>query len=289
MKSQKRKLAGRAAMEAMRARKKAKCSLNEAICVFDVASKLGADVWFTDLASLEGMYVQQHGVPRIIVSSLRPPGRQSFTCAHELGHHVFEHGMRLEELYEQREERPDFQPEEYQADTFASMLLMPKSAVEFGFSSREWRLATATAEQFYIVASWLGVGYSTLVTHAAYGLRVIEHSHAVRLHNHRPIDIRSSLIGERCPGNLLVVDEAWTGRAIDMQVGDVAIVPRSAMLPRDHVRKIGETALGVVIAATQPGVGRLQTISEDWQSFVRVSRRSYKGRCRYRHMEVADD
>ena len=39
----------------------------------------------------------------IFISSLRPTGRQHFTCAHELGHHIFNHGMKIDELVSKKE------------------------------------------------------------------------------------------------------------------------------------------------------------------------------------------
>jgi hypothetical protein len=42
---------------------------------------------------------------------------------------------------------------------------MTKAAVVRGFADRGWQAATATPQQVYTVAGWLGVGYEALVTH----------------------------------------------------------------------------------------------------------------------------
>src|SRR5947209_14102365 len=64
------------------------------VCPYDLAEKLGIEVRFIDLPSMEGMYCKNPN-PIILVSSLRPAGRQGFNCAHELGHHVFKHGTHV--------------------------------------------------------------------------------------------------------------------------------------------------------------------------------------------------
>ena len=80
-------------------RRRAGFSLNEAICVYDLADQLGIEVRFADIPSMEGMYCRESG-PTIILSSLRPSGRQAFTCAHELGHHSNGDGTGIDQLVE---------------------------------------------------------------------------------------------------------------------------------------------------------------------------------------------
>ena len=87
--------------------------LDHAVCVYDLAEKLGVEVRFLDLPSMEGMYSSASG-PTIIVSSLRPPGRRAFTCAHELGHHNRSDGVEIDELVEQWD-KPRFDPKEFAA------------------------------------------------------------------------------------------------------------------------------------------------------------------------------
>ena len=83
--------------------------LDHAVCVYDLAEKLGVEVRFLDLPSMEGMYSSASG-PTIIVSSLRPPGRRAFTCAHELGHHNRSDGVEIDELVEQWDKPRFFLP-----------------------------------------------------------------------------------------------------------------------------------------------------------------------------------
>src|SRR4051812_18605233 len=92
-----RRLAKDALWSACRVRREAGLALRSAICVYDLAQGMGVEVRFIDLASMEGTY-SRVPQPTILISSLRPPGRQAFTCGHELGHHIYGHGFRIDEL-----------------------------------------------------------------------------------------------------------------------------------------------------------------------------------------------
>ena len=134
----------------------------EPVSPYDVAARLRVEVRFVDIPSLEGMYLKCTPEPTILLPSDRPAGRQTFSCAHEAGHHEFSNGSRIDEYFDLGAPVARFDPVEFMADTFAGFLLMPKVAVEHGFAARGLRLATCTPEQIYIVAGWLGVGYETL-------------------------------------------------------------------------------------------------------------------------------
>src|SRR5437764_967903 len=78
-------------------RRAAGFDLDVPLCVYDLAEGLGVDVWFKAIPRLEGMYVKTPG-PSMVVSSLRPAGRQVYTGGHELGHHVYGHGSQIDEV-----------------------------------------------------------------------------------------------------------------------------------------------------------------------------------------------
>ena len=73
-----RAIARRATADALRMRQRAGYGLSGAICVYDLAQRLGIEVRFLDIPSMEGMYYSSSD-PHIIVSSLRPAGRRAFT------------------------------------------------------------------------------------------------------------------------------------------------------------------------------------------------------------------
>ena len=110
------------------------------VCPFAVADFLGMTVRFDALPSLEGMYSPGE-TPAIVLTSLRPAGRRRFTCGHEIGHHQFGHGYRIDEITPSRRRTTD--NEEFVANRFAAALLMPKLAVVNAFVRRGWQPALA--------------------------------------------------------------------------------------------------------------------------------------------------
>src|SRR5205823_3063845 len=69
------------------------------ICVYELCERAGVKVSFVADVSMEGVYAAFRK-PTIVLSALRPLSRRAFTCAHELGHHVFGHGSAIDELRE---------------------------------------------------------------------------------------------------------------------------------------------------------------------------------------------
>ena len=141
------------------------------LCVYELADRAGVKVQFVDDVSMEGVYAALTR-PTVLLSSLRPLARRAFTCAHELGHHVFGHGSTIDELRD-NVESGTFSPIEFLADTFAGFILMPAQGVKRAFSTRGLAATTATPEQVYAVASSFGVGYETIIGHLEYSLRYI--------------------------------------------------------------------------------------------------------------------
>ena len=222
-----------------------------------------------------------------MVNSLRPAGRRAFNCAHELGHHIFGHGSRVDEVREENAPKR-FAPEEFAADCFAGYLLMPNLAVRHGFAARKWQPASAAALQVYTVAGWLGVGYSTLISHMRNSLGLLGLPDAERLLATTPKQLRQAVLGGLDCGELVIADGQWTGRAIDVQVGDIIVAPRGTTVEGQCAEILGEVKTGSVVAPRSPGLGRLLD-GTGWAAFVRVSRAGFVGRCAYRHLEDVDD
>lgn len=155
-------LAREALRMALRLRRSAGSDASSPICVFDSAARRGTKVKFAAIGSMEGMYVQA-AKPVIIVPSQRPPGRQAFACAHEMGHHQFGHGSHIDEWLSDGAPHRGSDAKERIADLFAAQLLMPKAAVLRAFRRRGCDVVTPRPEQVFTVAGQLGVGYLTLI------------------------------------------------------------------------------------------------------------------------------
>jgi Zn-dependent peptidase ImmA (M78 family) len=270
-----------------------KISLYEPIDVFDVAHKLDIEVRFADVATLEGMYQKQPN-PVIVVSALRPPGRQAFTCAHEIGHHVYDHGLKMDDVLELHVlGRRIFRAEEFIADCFGAFLLMPPTAIRSAFVKRGWKPSEGTPEQFFTIATEFGVGYASLITHLNVMMRDIPDSVSERLLKHKPKSIRIALlegvVGNTSGSYLSIVDQYWGNEKLSVCTGDYILAPLSTMCDKDCVEHLTGSMLGEIFRAKQPGIGELFIPQLSRPVQVRVSRRNFTGRSIYRHLEEADE
>ncbi len=283
-----RSLVMHAANAALHVRQSAGLGLWTPLCVYDLAEKLGIEVRFVDIPSLEGMYCK-NPAPLILVSSLRPSGRQAFTCAHELGHHVYKHGNRIDDIIAQSFAKGRFDPEEFLADCFAGFLLMPKSAVSHAFTIRGWDMRSCTPLQLYTIAGMFGVGYTSLIQHMASTLNLLPRSRANELTNVSPRQIRSNHLGREIKEDLVLVDAHWSERPIDVQVGDLIQLPADVISEGVCVSLSEQREEVLFFRAAVPGLGRFHQPSTGWSVYVRVSRQGYVGRSIFRHLEDPDD
>lgn len=270
---------------ALRMRKRAGYQANQPVCVFDLADKLGVEVRFVGGNSFAGMYVKDF--ERILIPSKRPAGRQAFTCGHELGHWFFGHGTRVE-LIELLDKGGDADPDERAANVFATNLIMPKWAVEDAFRRRELAPSTASSVDYYAIANQLGIGYETLIKQLRFGLGLISDAIADRLLRVSPKQIREQILGTTAPRHLVLVDQNWWHVPIDLAVGDAVRLPTDVGLEGSILRIIGPCAGGVWAEAVAPGLGRVFSTEPSWASYVRVSRREYEGRSKFRFLEDPD-
>jgi Zn-dependent peptidase ImmA (M78 family) len=278
-------LARQALRGALEIRRRVSVANSEPVCIFDIAEQLGIEVVFRPETSLGGLYNKT--TQTILIPTHRPAGRQAFTCAHEIGHWFFGHGTSIDEISDVERYYED-NAKERVVDIFASYLLMPPRAVREAYNKRGWETGNCTPMQAYVVAGQLGVGYETLVQHMRYSLRLISNTHAEQLLKTTPQKLRHALLGADRTQRLVFVDLAWTKVAIDLQVGDLAIVPKTAKLEGSSAVIVGDHELGTIIEARAPGVSRIELLNKAWSAFVRVSRKDFIGRSIYRHLEDPD-
>jgi len=281
------KQTGRRALRgALEARKRARVARTDPLCVYDVAEKLGPDVKFVAVNSFGGMYVRTSET--ILVPSLRPPGRQAYTCGHELGHWFFDHGTRVDDISTLDEEMWD-DPDERLAHLFSGFLLAPPWTVKDAFKRRVWQPASCSPLQAYTIAVQLGMGYESLVNHLLRSLRLISSSQAKHLSSMTPKKIRSMVLGEDHPGHLVIADRAWRAVPVDLSVGDLAILPDNVGLEGRSVTLQGSLKkYGIIVEGRQPGITRAELKDGSWATFLRVCRKEFEGRNIYRHMEDPD-
>ncbi|WP_437665618.1 ImmA/IrrE family metallo-endopeptidase [Sorangium sp. So ce1182] len=286
-------LAREAMAAARRVRIRANVSAESPICIFDLVDTSYRDeieLRFKAAPSLEGLYVRAGSDTSaiIIVSSLRPSGRQRLTCAHELGHHVFGHGSSIDEVVENGTSK-QFDPNEHIADSFARFLMMPKLGVLKAFADRCLKPEKASASDVFSVASQFGVGFTTLVNHLAFTLRVISMEQATHLSKVTPKRLREDILGQPATGELIVVDQHWSGRAIDLAIGDHVVLPAGSTVEGSTLRFVQHRPVGDIYRGFRVGRGRIKDQSTGVAAFVRVSRFQYQGRSMFRHLEECDD
>ena len=252
-------------------------------CLFDYVERQGIDIKFVEISSLEAMYSKDPG-PLILLSSLRPHGRQYYNCAHEYGHHLFSHGMKLEELKENYGSK-SFEPEEFLVDTFAGFFLMPKSTIQRAFHIRGAKVADFNPINYLRVASNLGVGYSTLVFHLFKSLQIIDSSMYNKLKKVSVKEIKKEILRQEFQGEIIYVDEYWEGRPIDLQIDDILVLESDAEFDCDLVDKIDFINGRVLLKGTKPGIGKMTFKKSKHSHYLRVSRNKYTGFNKYKHLE----
>jgi len=167
-----RELSLRAAAHAEHVRIKCNVQRTAALDPFQVAEMRGCEIRFMSLPSLEGVYSP---TPKsvIVLGSQRPAGRRAFTCAHELGHHEFKHGARIEELNASRFQASK-NPDEFVADMFGAFLLMSQGSIRRALKDRQIQPDRFQPGHAFGLASFFGVGYSTLIEHMTWTLRLLQ-------------------------------------------------------------------------------------------------------------------
>ena len=279
-------LAQEAIRSALGVRIKLSTDLYSPICIYDACSRLGVNVRFVNI-NMEGMYLRQVP-PTIFVGSMRPLARRNFTCAHELGHHIFGHGSTIDELQENMNDRM-FQPEEYLVDAFAAALLMPLIGLRRSFTLAAIEPGQATPVELFSLACQFGVGYDTLINHLAFGLKLISADRAKELGRTNPKQIRYQLIGRDVAEPLLVVDKNWPASTVDMEVGTYITLPSTTSPERANLVRCGELRTMTLFQAAKPGLARLIDPTIGKSLFARISRYQYAGLSQYRHLEEAED
>jgi len=274
--------ANQIAIKALQTRKKfLGAGASEPICSFNLAEAMGLDVRFIKISSFEGMYLTEENL--ILVSAERPEGRKSFTCAHELGHHVLGHGTVIDEIIESGSDK-DIEKE---ADFFAGTLLMPASAVQRAAKDIGIHFQAVTPEQIYILSKYLSVSYQALVNQSHFNLRLIDTVSYQRLRNVKVREIKNRLF-DRCAGSeVFIVGNWWRGRAIDVVVGDHIVTDVSTYKEGAAISNPVDESGKRFFQAMEPGIAK---ISDDngWSAFVRVSRKHFAGMCQFRYEEEVE-
>lgn len=271
--------------QALEARHVRGYSLTTPLCVYELCSQLEIELRFAELGSIEGVYSK--GNPdTILINSQRPSGRQVFTCAHELGHRILGHGSRIDGADYEKVAARSTEAEEYLANLFAGILLMPKVAMRAAFDQRGWSPESISPEQALFLACAFGVSYESVITHLSIGLEIISPEQRKRLAEHSVRRIVQNVLTTVESTEVVLVDQFWSGRPIDVAVGNLI----SAAMPLHcEGASVARFTAGekTYLRAIRPGISRVFS-DNGWSAFARVSRPHYVGRLQFRHLEDPD-
>jgi len=272
---------------ALRARRNLGYKLTDAFCIFDAAEKLEIETMFVEIPSMEGMY-SRNKPPHILISSMRPRGRQSFTCAHEIGHHYLGSGAYIDETVLDEWPNPST-PEEFLADCFAGFFLMPKVTVEYALKIRGWKAQSLQALQVYSIACWMGVSYAALVNQMSRTLGILSAYQAEKLAGIKLKQIKHSLLADSKDEDIIIVDQNWINRPVDIRVGDFIFLPYGTRHEGKAIVTVAEEKIGLLVRGEVPGISRAWLENNKWSSYIRVSRKGYSGLGKFRHLEEVKD
>jgi len=252
-----------------------------AINPFDFAASQNIQIKFVDIPSLEGMYVDDP--QSILIGAHRPISRQTFTCAHELGHYYYDHGEHIDTCLDSPDYASD--EEEFIADCFASFFLMPRQAIDLQAKYREIDWDSATPVELYKLACWFGVSYSALLNHLCFNLRKLSWEDRDRFDKLERNKIYFEITQVPLKSHLVPVDRFWDGRTIDISVGEYVLVQGTTELSGDFLSKLSDIDSGQLFQAASQGICNMLSSDKGWSVHVRVSRQNYVGLGKYRHLE----
>ena len=133
----------------------------------------------------------------------------------------------------------------------------------------------------------LGVGFTTLVTNTEVNLKAISTAQAEALCRIPLPKIRKKIIGRPVNGDVFQVDEHWLRRTVDVEVGDLVMLPAQAKFTGTCASPDATDAHNLI--ATDVGMGTISLGPGHELLTLRVSKEGAVGLARYRHLEDSDD
>lgn len=252
------------------------------ICPYALCDAMGFDLRFIRVPSFEGMYVAE--MNKVLISAERPEGRKRFTCSHEIGHHVLGHGTVIDEILTHGSDKQ----EEQEADFFASMLLMPSSAVTRILNRNQVSAENLTPAGAYTLSKYFGVSYKAFLIHIYSNLHLIAYRQYQTLNNAKLPDIRRSICGLETKNQIFKIGSWWDEKSIEMEVGDIIVSTTSLSIDGPMILQKKSTEGHYIYEATGPGITRICDGSE-WSCFTKISRYKFQGLYQYKYEEEEED
>jgi Zn-dependent peptidase ImmA (M78 family) len=274
-----KELSLRAAAHAEHVRMQCNVQRAAALDPFQVAEMRGCEIRFVSLPSLEGVYSP---TPKsvIVLGSQRPAGRRAFTCAHELGHHEFKHGTRIEELNASRFQASK-DPDEFLADMFGAFLLMSQASIRRALKEREMQPGRLQPSHAFLLAGFFGVGYGTLIEHLTWTLKLLKPEQRGILLKTQPKELKAQY-GCSPQSEVIIVDHFWKNRAVDLEIGDTLVLKKDVLMEENsRLKSDGIVGDGQRVFRARAR-GYVRASLDEWAVNIRISSKHYQGLARYR-------
>lgn len=196
----------RAAVLAAQVHSDLSIDLRRPVDVFAAVQQLGVILGFAPLAGVSGLYLPKKiktSSAGVLLHSGHPRTRQRYTAGHELGHHVFGHGVEIDGDLEEALQRADVErwpDHEKEAEAFGAWFLMPRRLIRHGLRSLQIETPRNPVD-VYALSLWLGTSYTATARQLA-TTRIVDGSTAAEWARIKPRNIKLALAGALAPDNL---------------------------------------------------------------------------------------
>ena len=206
------------------------------IDVYGAIQQLGIQIMFRPLKGCAGAYFpKSSGAPGILLHAGHPPRLQRYTAAHELGHHVLEHGHSLDSTASMfRAPTRSNTRIEMLAEAFAAWFLMPPELMDelVGLMGLQ---PPFLPWQIYALSLRLGASYTATCLQLS-NLRMISPDETRRLMDVTPRAVKEQIsmgAGFDRRRDVWLIDEATLEEPLNASPGD-AIVLRGGDEPSPY-------------------------------------------------------
>jgi hypothetical protein len=239
------------------------------------------------LSSLEGIYSPTPR-PVVVIGSERPAGRRSYTCAHEIGHHEFGHGTRVDDCVNKGNLEND-DPGEVLADMFAALLLMPKTSVRKALKERGVQPHNIDPFQIFRTATYLNVGYGSLINHMTWTLDMLTRQQCKDLLKTQPKEIKA-VYGGSPQGEVVIVDDLWSDRPVDLEIGDILVLNEDVSIEDTNCLTFnGMFESQNTYRCVRKGYSRAFKNDGVWGTHIRITSKHYEGLAAFRFFEDPEE
>jgi hypothetical protein len=207
---------------------------------------------------------------------------------HELGHHEFGHGMRLEEIKSGILNNAN-DPNELIADIFAANLLMSKTSILYALKARGLDPDKIEPMHLFRLSSFFGVGYTTIIDHMTLTLGILNQQQQGFLKKTSPKDLKAQF-GGTPQSEVIIADSFWQGRAVDMEVGDLLVLHHGTVV-EDNPRMIKKDFVDgqSIYIAVSRGYARAFHENSGWAANIRIAPKQYVGLAQYRFLDDPEE